>query len=417
VKTKGLFLRLGIACIGILMVMLPVLACASPTSPTTSGPKTLDLGIVEGISGQFSEFTKVQVDGMMIAIDIINERGGITVNGQKYLINPVIEDSKNTPEGVVTAANRIIYDKKLNMVVGCGMGAMVHALATVTDPANVIRVPDWNNGTPQDINANTPYVLEASWGTVETAQATINYLVKNYPDVKDLLLIMPDDGAIADVGPKVKKLAEEAGLTMKNPVFGWGLDTVDFYPLAQKCVTLNADAWMVNPGWESHVAAFLKGGREQGFNGVVMGNNGAFHSLQKAAGSDPRILTKVIMVGFSTETAEEVKALPDDMFTPLFKQIGAKAFADYGYFIPDMLKGFNAVYCLAQAYEAANSFDPAVVAATWKKMDTMETAYGPGRLCGQETFGVRSIVSPNAPIQKIDDGKMNYAGMADMYVP
>jgi ABC-type branched-subunit amino acid transport system substrate-binding protein len=390
--------------------------CAKAPAPAPEA-KTFDLGVLEGLSGQFSEFTIIQVDGIQIAIDMINERGGITVNGQNYLINPVIEDGKNTPEGITAAATRLVYDRKLKFIVGCGMAHTVHAECAVTDPAGVVRSNDWNNGGSWEISANTPYALKGVGGTVEAAAADIAYLVKNYPDVKSVLNIMPDDGAIPDVGPKVAKFVEAAGLKMAGDTLGWALDTVDFYPVAKKAIERNADAWLVNPGWEAHVAFFLKGGREQGFNGVVMGNCGAFFNLGAASGTDPKVLTRVIMPGFSTKTVEELRALPDDLVTPLLKEVGERCFTKYGFYVPDVLKGFDCVWVLVQAIEKAQSFDPAVVAATWKKMDTMETAWGTGRLCGLETFGVRSVVASKRPMQVADDGVMRYAGMADMYLP
>jgi hypothetical protein len=165
------------------------------------------------------------------------------------------------------------------------------------------------------------------------------------------------------------------------------------------------------------VAAFLKAGREQGFQGVVMGNCGAFYNLEAASGSDPAILTRVIMPGYSTKTVEELRALPDDMFTPLFKEVGERCFAEYGFYVPDILKGFDCVWVLTQAIEEAQSFDPDVVAATWKKMDTMETSWGTGVLCGLQTFGIKSVVASPRPMQVIDSGVMQYAGLADMSLP
>jgi ABC-type branched-subunit amino acid transport system substrate-binding protein len=260
-------------------------------------------------------------------------------------------------------------------------------------------------------------VLKAASGTVELAAGLIRYLAAHYPDAKTVLNIMPDDGAIAEVGPKVAKFVEDAGLTMAGDTIGWSLDTVDFYPIAQKCIARNADAWLINPGYEAMVAQFLRAGREQGYTGVVTGTSGAFHNLLQVSGDDPNVCTGIFLPGFSVQSVEEVRALPDDMFTPLFKQIGEKAITEYGFYDPDLLKGFDCLYCLVQAIEEAQSFDPEVVAATWKTMDTMETSWGPGRMCGIETFGVNNVVGPYRPIQIIENGVMTYGGMVDMSIP
>jgi methionine-rich copper-binding protein CopC len=96
-------------------VGLGVVGINKPAPASAQAPKTFELGILEGLSGQFSEMTILNNNGEMLAVGMMNERGGLTIKGEKYIIKPVVEDTKNTAEGAVAAANRLVYDKKLKV--------------------------------------------------------------------------------------------------------------------------------------------------------------------------------------------------------------------------------------------------------------------------------------------------------------
>jgi branched-chain amino acid transport system substrate-binding protein len=431
VQGKKFSLLVGVVCLVLVAALTFTVACPAPTptttapttgptaAPTTAAPKVFKLGILEGLSGQFSDMTKMIYDGEMLAIDMLNEQGGITVNGQQYLIEAAVEDNKATAEGAVAGATRLIDDQKVKFIVGTNMTWVVVAEASVTDPAGVFRSNTWNNATSTEFSAATPYVLESSWGTLESTKACVDFLVKNYPNLKKVLIIMPDDGGIPEVFPKQKKIVEDAGLTVTGDCLPWAMDTVDYYPIAKKAIERNADVWLLNPAWETIVASFLKAGREQGFTGLMTNGQGCFYILQEVSGGDPAVLTNCFFPGFSTQTVDDLRALPDDVFgsMPMVKEVGERAFAKNGYYHSFNLMGFNGVWNLMKLIEAAQSFDPAVVAAKMDTMTTMDTVYGTGTFCGQETFGIKHALTQQAPVQVIENGVMRYAGPASMYLP
>jgi hypothetical protein len=52
---------------------------------------------------------------------------------------------------------------------------------------------------------------------------------------------------------------------------------------------------------------------------------------------------------------------------------------------------------LAKVIQAAQSFDTTVVREKWKKMDTVETVYGPGHMSGEKIYGIRQARSHPEP--------------------
>ena len=76
------------------------------------------------------------------------------------------------------------------------------------------------------------------------------------------------------------------------------------------------------------------------------------------------------------------------------------------------------LFVLKEAIEAAQSLDPTVVRDTLESMETIDTIYGPGVLCGEKTFGIKHIISHPLPVQILKDGKPSPGGWIEIgYIP
>ena len=81
----------------------------------------------------------------------------------------------------------------------------------------------------------------------------------------------------------------------------------------------------------------------------------------------------------------------------------------------------NNLYVMLQAMQTAGSIDPAVVAAAWETMGTVETIYGTGYTGGEETYSIagHAIGSPRS-VSVIDptaeDG-WYFWGWIDVLIP
>ena len=71
-----------------------------------------------GLSGAGSESLALSLDGVNAAAEWINDKGGLTVNGEKYLVKPVAEDIKMSPDGTTAAANKLVFEDKVSYIIG-----------------------------------------------------------------------------------------------------------------------------------------------------------------------------------------------------------------------------------------------------------------------------------------------------------
>jgi len=97
-------------------VVLSALALASTLAGAQQGvSKTeITLGSIQDLSGPIAGFGKQARLGMLLRVDEINEQGGI--NGRKLKI--IVEDSAYDPKKAVLAAQKLVNQDKIFMMVG-----------------------------------------------------------------------------------------------------------------------------------------------------------------------------------------------------------------------------------------------------------------------------------------------------------
>lgn len=94
------------------LVALVLSACAL----RGGGPGTITVGGVLPLSGEFASLGRSARDGMQMAVDIQNERGGITLNGTAVRVVLRIEDDRGEAVAGETAARRLVEGKVVALV-------------------------------------------------------------------------------------------------------------------------------------------------------------------------------------------------------------------------------------------------------------------------------------------------------------
>jgi len=98
-------------------------ASATPTGTQTSTASTgavkeVKIGFVWPLSGGSASIGKEHNDGALMAIDEINQNGGIKSLGGAKIV-PVVADSQTKPDVGCTQVERLITQEKVPIVVGC----------------------------------------------------------------------------------------------------------------------------------------------------------------------------------------------------------------------------------------------------------------------------------------------------------
>ena len=370
--------------------------------------KKLKIGVIACLTGFFAVDSVPDTNQALIAADMINKKGGITVKGQKYDIELVVEDAKSSFDGITAAANDLVYDKKVKFIIGPA-GPFSGPSAPITNSNKVIDILLYATHKPGELDKTTPYTFLGYDGTIASFYTGIDYIKKHFPKIKSVVVVNADDGSIPYLKPAFQKALGDAGIRMKGFV-GFSNETQDFNPIASKIQAYkNADAVLLANTIPPAAGAIIKGLRDLGDNKPIFQPIiSSLVDVAHIAGNDA--VKNVVINGIT----------PGDPSNPaLMNEIATLTLAKYGPNTDLFLQSANSLWVLKQVIEAAQTLDPDAVKAQWEKMDKVDTFFGPGRMCGDKTNGVKGHAVCHAmPFQMMKDGKVVFAGWsAPIYVP
>lgn len=380
--------------------------------PPTAAPKSLNIGDIETLTGASSDNLKTAASGSYLAEQYINNHGGIKINGDVYMINITLEDNQGTADGAQAAATKLIQDDHIMFVTGSGPPPLTAAIGTVSEPAGALYSALYNNGTKAEQNPDRKLTFVANPDSFAGQISAMTYLKQIHPEVKTIAYVLIDDGQIADNTPQVKASASALGLTILGDIIGFAPPTVDFTPIAQQAVARGADAIMLGNGPTNYMGQMLKDVRTLGYTKPVFEcSMTPPPDIIKIAG--PAASTNFFGHGISADVT-----IPNE--PGITKEVIGMAVADpqIGRFDMEMVQGFDAVYTMVQAIQAAQSLDPQVVATTWSNMTSIDTVLGPGKMGGLKTYGINHSVYTQLPILTVDNNVVSWGTWEPMvYLP
>jgi ABC-type branched-subunit amino acid transport system substrate-binding protein len=405
-KNKLLTLIVSICLVLLFVGLSLVAACAAPTPTPTPEAKTLRIGALFSLTGWFSPFDTISNDIAEITRDIINEQGGVVVNGQPYKIELIVEDFKSTMDGVTAGANKLVYDEGVKFMISPS-AYFTAATAPICEPNKVLRVQMFNAYLPGELDNSTTYAFLCNNGAVEQNIAAITYMAQTYPNIKTVCSVSPVE-AVDGILPVAEKILKEHGITLiGEPITFVSSETVDFTALATKAIHSEADAIYFCMGLVTHAGPLLKSVREQGSDMYIGATIGA------SAVEIMRISGEEAATNFST-----VGLMPyPPNAPPLMTEIMDRYYAKRGLEAGIQLESANCLWELKQAIEKAQSFDTTVVRDTWEKMETFDSPFGTAHLGGLETYGIKHAVSHPDTISILDNHEVKFGSWVDVRVP
>ncbi|MCG6880762.1 MAG: ABC transporter substrate-binding protein [Deltaproteobacteria bacterium] len=371
-----------------------------------AGDKTIKIGSVNSLTGWMAAGENPTNEGMQLAVDWINDNGGITVKGVTYKLQLISADSKSSPEGMMAACTKLVEADKVKFILGGTNPVMNIAASSVTEPAGVLRLASYMCANPQEAGPQNPLTFFAN-NVVQSMRPVLTYLKETHPEVKKLALSHPGDGGGNNRRLQLEPIAKKLGFSI---VYSeeWPGETVDFTPVMKKLLASKPDAIVFTDGWAYHAGAQIKAARSLDFKGPIVATN-------------PEVVSEVLPIT-GAEAGEGHFAAAWDMLDPAMKPIMKKeiiprASSKIGQLNNWQPFGWNTVWILAQAIESAQSLDPKVVAEHLRTMKSVDTIFGPATIGGEKTFGIKCLVCAPQAIFIAKGGKSVFVKWVDTNTP
>jgi branched-chain amino acid transport system substrate-binding protein len=390
---------IGISIFATLILMFaPFLSSHAKKEATAPETKILRVGAIFALTGPAAPGIKDNMQGAQAAADLINEKGGIVVDGHQYLLEIIPEDNKSAPDGTIAAANKLVYKDGVKFIVGPVVPLLSIAMTPITEKAKVLRCKVNGTGTQAEMNLDLHYTF-STFIEVQYIKSGYDYFVENYPGVKKIAITGPDEPGGQTFLKLSKKEAERHGLEVvyAEP---YPFGTQDFYPILTKALAQKPDAVELGVGVAPWYAGLIKQARELRFNGPMFApsTTGDIYFVQKMVGKD---------------FAHDIFFLDPDLKSSempfLIKEIGRRVRNKYGAELTSShCLGWEALQCLVEAIKAAQSLNPTLVAQTWENMKNINTLYGKGTMGGLKDFGINHVIMKPRPVTKLENGNVKF---------
>lgn len=360
--------------------MLRAFVFAPTLAPAQKTEQILKIGVIQPLTGPGASWGIGALNGEQIAVDEINESGGIVVKGVRYKLELVAEDDKYSGEAGVAAANKLITRDKVFCLSGLLASAVVKAVQGLTEPMKYITL---TNGYSNEIlKSGASYSWRPSLCPQEIGPVALAWFHKQHPEATKMLHLTKNDATGWGSADAEIKIWTKMGLQVIGKEF-YEPGTKDFTPIVTRVIAQKPQLVCMAGTAPGDSALILKLFNEMGFKPFLIhtGGFGTLNDTIKISGKEAMEGAITINIDYSSPRAEpSVKAFYK-RYTTKYKG----EWNDIGIWDGE----YDQMYVLKAALEKAQSFDHTdLKRAMEDRSFRYRSIYGEGRFGGASGYGI-----------------------------
>lgn len=228
------------------------------------------IGAIVTLSGAGAAWGQAMLYATELAADDVNARGGLEIGGRKYPVKVVAYDDKYQAGEAVTAANRLIFEDKVQYIIGPVGSAAALAVSPIVNKNKVVMLT--LGFTDKALTKDTPYNFRPNLTTMETSQPQIDWIVKAR-GVKKVGGLFPNDETGQQIAQDLEKAYAKAGAQLNAKEF-FERERVDMMPLLTRLMAKGVDAIELDGNAPGTAGLIVKQARELGFKGAIIRSGG-----------------------------------------------------------------------------------------------------------------------------------------------
>lgn len=364
---------------------------ATVVSTPARAQEELKIGVIAALSGGGTGWGVGLQRGVQLALDEVNEKGGLKVGGKTYVLKEVAYDDQYNAAQAKTAAERLVNQEKVKIIFGpVGSPGALGSLP-VTQPAHVLQFVDGYAPAILKNEWNGGYVFRIGNSNREFAEPIVKWLKKTIPGAKKIGMIAPNDAVGQAAVPILVDAYKKHGYEVWIEYYERG--SKEFTPLLVRMMAQNVDVFEINSNAPGEAGLLVKQARQVGFKGTIIQSGGA--------GVDEIIeIAGPLAEGF----------LKYDVIDPSLPRV--KAFLDaYNKKYSGIFNGlspvyYNAAHIVLEAIRRADSLDTTKVRDQIEKMGGFDAPiFGKVVWTGKADYGVDHQLFHAFLIKEVRNGK------------
>jgi len=243
--------------------------------------ETVRIGVIYDLTGPFAAGGSVACSvGTQIAIDLVNETGGIS---GKYKVAAVNADSQSKPDVAINEAERLISQEKVDIINGIFASSHAVPLSAKLEQQKKILWITTAGATAVFKDKNLHYVFRAQIHSDQYGQAFASFITEHAQaklgmDQKDVkVALIHEDGPYGvGVAAADEAYSKQAGLQVVLKE-GYSASAPDLSVLVTKIKRARADV-ISHAGYNPDITLFLRQARESGLRFKMLFGAGAGYS-------------------------------------------------------------------------------------------------------------------------------------------
>ena len=361
------------------VVALAVAACGgssttSPPSGSSSGHSsggTVQVGLIEPLTGPFGFYGGFVANSMQVEINKINSSGGLL--GKQVVL--ITRDDQLAPGATISAVRELATDPNVKLIEGPSFTALYEAARPTYEQDKALNCQvavDATNG----IHGAKYTFRTGVYNTVSDA-ALLSYLSR-HTSVKSIGLVYSHDATGESIDADLKALAPKYGIHYLGvQYFNEGAQNMTSQVSALK----NAGAIYLS-GQATDAAETAASARQVGYKGALIGNSGlqGFTYVDDSSGAAANTI-------YSSNNLDYDTQIPQGQWPAAYREHVNAVVAKYGITVGPKsgVKEFKGTTlsgdCIAEwsaAVKAAGSFDATKVAQAWANLSLPASAVPSG---------------------------------------
>jgi len=182
--------------------------------------KTIKWGAIEPLSGSAALWGKAMNQGVELAADEFNAKGGLKVGNTLYKIKVMEEDDKYTGAAAVAGASKLIYQEGVKFITGPLGTPTTLAIQPITEKEKVLIM---TNASGDACGKDKPYTFRIGPSFLLGIAGNLQAATEKYPGrIKKIAYICTNDHAGWDTAKIVEAVSNSKAL-------GWEIVAKEFY--------------------------------------------------------------------------------------------------------------------------------------------------------------------------------------------
>lgn len=220
------------------------------------------VGVISSFSGSLSKGGLIMKRGYGLWADVVNEQGGIEVNGTKYKVKIIFRDAASDPAKAAQVAEKLIVDDKVDFILGPYSSMVTLGAAPIIEK---YKVPHITGSAESDLiwQRHFDWSFQLLAPCNRGARGGVRAAAAQSPKPETAAIITADDAFSISGAKGMREEAEKKGMkVLLYEVFP--VDTTEFSSLITKVKAKNPDVFLFSGHPEHHMAG-LKVAKALGF--------------------------------------------------------------------------------------------------------------------------------------------------------